>query len=231
MIFHRARIKLLHSHPPLYINNSTLSKTQHFKYLGVLLDHTVSWIQHITYVKNNITKGMGIMYKARRYLSKKSLVNLYHSYIYPYSIYGIESWGNAAHCHLDPIFKLQKKIIRIITFSDHNAHTGLIYNRLNILPLYKLIQNRIRIMMYKNANGMLPPVMNELFTVNSNIHEHTQDKGLCYTLIGDILIFSLDHLIMLVHVYGMLYKTIRNIYKTTNLSLCSQSSGYYYTVI
>ena len=82
MIFHRAKIKVPHSHPPLCINYSTLSKTQHFKYLGVLLDHTVSWIQHITYVKNKISKGMGIMYKAQRYLSQKSLVNLYHSYIY-----------------------------------------------------------------------------------------------------------------------------------------------------
>ena len=130
---------IFHKYPLPCINNSTLSKTQHSKYLGVLLDHTVLWIQHITYVNNKIAKGMGIMYKGRRYLSKKSLVNLYHLYIDPYLIYGIESWGNAAHCHLDPLFKLYKKIIIIITFSNHNAHTGLIFNRLNILPLYKLI--------------------------------------------------------------------------------------------
>ena len=101
----------------------------------------------------------------------------------------------------------KKKIIIIITFSDHNAHTGLIFNRLNILPLYKLIQNRIGIMMYKNANDMLPPVMNELFTVNSNIHEHnTRQRLMLHTDRGHILIFSIDPLIMLVHVYGMLYK-------------------------
>ena len=82
MIFHRARIKLPHTHPSLCINNFTLSKTQQFKYFGVLLDHTVSWIQHISYVKNKIAKGMSIMYNARRYFSPKSLVILYHSYIY-----------------------------------------------------------------------------------------------------------------------------------------------------
>ena len=75
-----------------------------------------SWIQHISYVKNKISKGMGIMYKARRYLGSKSLVNLYHSYIYPYLIYCIESWGNAAHCHLDPLFKLQKKLLELLLF-------------------------------------------------------------------------------------------------------------------
>ena len=33
-------------------------------------------------------------------------------------------------------------------------------------------------MMYKNTNGMLPPVMNELFTVNSNIHEYNTRQRL-----------------------------------------------------
>ena len=154
------------------MDNSTLSKTQNLKYLGVILDHKVSWIQHISYAKNKIAKGIGIMYKARRHLGSKSLVNLYHSYIYPYLIYCIESWGNAAQCHLEPLFKLPKKNIRIITFSDYNAPTEPIFNNLNILPLYKLIHNRIGILMYKYANDMLPPVMNELFIVNSTIHDH-----------------------------------------------------------
>ena len=66
------------------MDNYTLSKTQNLKYLGVILDHKVPWIQHISYVKNKISKGIGIMYKARRYLGSKSLVNLYHSYIYIY---------------------------------------------------------------------------------------------------------------------------------------------------
>ena len=140
------------------MDNYTLSKTKNLKYIGVILDHKVSWIQHISYVKNKISKGIGIMYKARRYLGSKSLVKLYHShiYIYPYLIYCIESWGNAAHCHLEPLFKLQKNI-RIITFSDYNAHTEPILSNLNILPLYKLIHKRIGILVYKYANDMLPP--------------------------------------------------------------------------
>ena len=47
--------------------------------------------------------------------------------------------------------------IRIITFSDHNTHTEHIFNRLNTLPLYKLIQNRIGIRMYKYANDIATP--------------------------------------------------------------------------
>ena len=39
------------------------------------------------------------------------------------------------------------------------------------------------------------------------ILEIIQDKAICYTPIGDILIFPIDLFIMLVHVYGMLYLT------------------------
>ena len=45
-------------------------------------------------------------------------------------------------------------------------------------------------MMYKNANGMLPHVMNELFTVNSNIHEHnTRQRLMLHTDRGHTNIF------------------------------------------
>ena len=45
-------------------------------------------------------------------------------------------------------------------------------------------------MMYKNANGMLHPVINKLFTVNSNIHEHnTSQRLMLHTNRGHTNIF------------------------------------------
>ena len=55
------------------MDNITLSKVSSIKYLGVIVDHKLNWIDHITYVKSKISKGIGIMYKARRYLNKISL--------------------------------------------------------------------------------------------------------------------------------------------------------------
>ena len=50
--------------------------------------------------KNKISKAIGIMYKARQYLNKSSLVNLYYSHVYPYLTYCIEVWGCAYPTHL-----------------------------------------------------------------------------------------------------------------------------------
>ena len=81
-------------------------------------------------------------------------------------------------CNLDIKIKrkrltiLQKKILRIITFSWYDVSSQILFMNLNILPLYNLIQHRISFMMYKLVNGLLPEVMNELYTTNDQIHDH-----------------------------------------------------------
>ena len=88
MVFHRARLK--HSddiNMAVIMDIRVLTKVNSIKYLGIIVDHKLNWIDHITYVKAKISKGIGIMYKARQHLNKHSLRNLYHTYIYPYLTY------------------------------------------------------------------------------------------------------------------------------------------------
>ena len=47
MIVHRARIKLPDTDYPIIMNNSSLSNIKNHKYLGVILDRKMSWIQHL----------------------------------------------------------------------------------------------------------------------------------------------------------------------------------------
>ena len=44
---------------------------------------------------------------------------------------------------------------------------------MHILPLNKLVVNRLGIMMYKFANNLLPLAINDLFTTNSDVHNYT----------------------------------------------------------
>ena len=121
-LFHRARMKTNHS-VNIIVDKCVLNKVTSIKYLGVIIDHKLNWIKHISYVKNIISKGIGILYTARQFLEKRDLLNLYYSYIYPYLIYCIEIWGCAAKSYMNPLYLTQKKIIRIITFSQYVSHT------------------------------------------------------------------------------------------------------------
>ena len=77
------------------MDDCSLNKVNSAKYLGVIIDHKLNWIDHIAYIKNKISKGIGIMYRARNFLNKSSLIGLYYSYIYPYFTYCLETWGCA----------------------------------------------------------------------------------------------------------------------------------------
>ena len=80
--------------PKLNINNSEIAQTESIKFLGVLLDENLSWKTHIKYIENKISKNIGILFKARPFLNKKSLLSLYYLYIHSYINYGSVSWGS-----------------------------------------------------------------------------------------------------------------------------------------
>ena len=68
MVFHRGRRKL-HGNFDLCIDNVKIKETLTMKYLGVIIDSKLNWISHITYVKNKVAKGIGIIRKARQCVS------------------------------------------------------------------------------------------------------------------------------------------------------------------
>ena len=112
MVSHRAWIKTIgNSSMDIIMDKQVLTKVNSIKYLGIIVDHKLNLLDHITYVKAKISKGIGIMYKARKYLNKNSLKVLYHTYIYPYLTYCNAVWIRASKCHLNSLFLLQKKIL------------------------------------------------------------------------------------------------------------------------
>ena len=88
MIFHRSRLKA--SHCDVILNDNIVKRVTSTKFLGIIIDEKLSWKQHIEYVKNKISKSIGINYKTRKYVDKSTLRNLYYTFVYPYLIYCVE---------------------------------------------------------------------------------------------------------------------------------------------
>lgn len=76
-----------------------LERKDRVKYLGVLLDDTVSFKHHISYVRSRISRSNGIIAKLRHFLTLSQMRQLYYSIIYPYISYGILAWGSAYKSH------------------------------------------------------------------------------------------------------------------------------------
>ena len=65
----------------IHINNNILQQVHYTKCLGIIIDDKLKWANHISYIKNKIAKGMGILLKARKVLKKASVtavIQLFH---------------------------------------------------------------------------------------------------------------------------------------------------------
>ena len=96
----------------------------------------------------------------------------------------MEVWGSAKKVHLSPVMLLQKKIVRTITFAGRLAHTEPIFLKLDILPIDKLIQNRISMFMYKMFYGLHPIGINAMHSQNCAVHSHDTHKKNLHVAIG-----------------------------------------------
>ena len=68
MVFHRSRRKINKGN--IILDTTILYQVTYTKFLGVILDDKLKWTHHISYIKNKISKGMGIILKARKVLKK-----------------------------------------------------------------------------------------------------------------------------------------------------------------
>ena len=137
MIFHRSRIKNINC--DIRLGAMTLKQVNFTKFLGIIIDDKLTFTNHIAYIKNKISKGMGIILRARKFLNKSVLVNLYNTFVFPYLTCCIEVWGTSCASRLYPLCKLQNKIVRIITFSSYYTSSTPLYKQLCILPIEKLV--------------------------------------------------------------------------------------------
>ena len=54
------------------------------KFRGVLIDENINREQQINLVQRQVSKNLGIMFKTKKLLQFKSLLNLYYSFIHTY---------------------------------------------------------------------------------------------------------------------------------------------------
>ena len=129
-----------------------------------------------------MSKSVGILCKVQHYLDQQTLHNLYYTFVYPYLIYGVEIWGNACNVYLDPLIKLQKKCLRIITFSNYLEHTESLFQKLEILNFKKLVNHRIAILMFKNSKKIVPIDIHMVFTRNDQYHNYNTREWITSSL-------------------------------------------------
>ena len=95
--------------PSIPICGTNIIVVDSAKFLGIVIDNRLNWVEHVKCISRKIAKGIGIIIKARKSFESETLLNLYNALIFPYISYGIQVWGTAVALHLHILHVLQKK--------------------------------------------------------------------------------------------------------------------------
>ena len=82
------------------------------------MDENLSWNEHLKDTENKIAKSIGLMYKAKLFLVKDSLLSSYFSYIHSYINYVNLAWTSTYRTNLKKIHSQQKHALRIVCNKD-----------------------------------------------------------------------------------------------------------------
>jgi hypothetical protein len=135
--------------PDVILNDRHITYETKTKFLGVWLDHNLSWDSHVENLIIKLSKLCFALKTTKAFVSKNILRTMYFAYFHSLLKYGILFWGNSRN--LKKVFKLQKRAIgltanipstascmpylknyKIMTLSCLYIYKILLYNRMSL---------------------------------------------------------------------------------------------------
>ena len=103
------------------IQNIEIKRVTAAKFLGVTIDENLNWNSHLKKLYKKLSCCTGILNTIKDNIPDDLHKSLYHTLFESHLTYGITVWGGVTNNKLLPLFKLQKKCLRIL-FGDKEAY-------------------------------------------------------------------------------------------------------------
>ena len=158
--------------PTPNLSGLQIEQVHHFKFLGIIFNDKLNWKSHINYICKKVSRNVGLINHIKHSLNRKALFILYYSLIYPYLSYANALWGNTYATHLNVLFLLQKRAIRVISLSKRLDHTQPLFKKFNILTLSNINIFSCLIISHNFVHhpNHLPSVFKHFFTRQLHVH-------------------------------------------------------------
>jgi hypothetical protein len=179
-------------------DNKQSTRIYNTKFLGLAIDAKFSWGLHIDEIVTKLNRACYVVRTLKSFLSLKALRMIYFSSVHLIVSYGIIFWGASSNSKV--VFKIQKRIIRIIMNSDSKASCHEFFKKLYILPLYSKYIFSILLFIVKNR---------PLFNTNSDLHNfNTRTSHDLHPPTANLTLFKKGVCYLGVEVYNHLPSTV-----------------------
>ena len=86
--------------------------------------------------------------------------------------YGIIVWGQTYESHINPIFKLQEKAFRAISFQSRMSPACPIFNDLKLLKLREIFELRLLTFVFDSVKKASLSCFHDVFLLSSSVHHY-----------------------------------------------------------
>ena len=124
-------------HPPLMFNSNLVNKASSQKHLGIILDESLSFEEHLKTISVKTNKTLYLLHKLQNLLPRAALITLFKSFIRPYLDYGdiIYEQGFNSSFH-EKLESIQYNASLAITGAIRGTSMEKLYNELGFESLH-----------------------------------------------------------------------------------------------
>ena len=133
----------------LTIRGENLQKVSSYKYLGVILDSTLSYKQHTASVMRTVSHKIFILSRLRKYLSDRAALLIYKSMVLPYFDYADVIYSKAGETDLEKLQRLQNRALKVCLNLGIREDTEVIHRRCKTPLLINRRKEHLLNYMYK----------------------------------------------------------------------------------
>ena len=147
--------KWTHQPPELSIGYDPLTRVSSVKYLGLTINESLSWSEHIEKICKKGKKMIGLMY--RRFYkdaTPEMLLHLYRSMVLPHLEYAQEVWSPHLVRDINRLEDTQRLALKVCCKCWHDDYDTLM-SKLNVTTLATRRERKRLITLFKFLNGYL----------------------------------------------------------------------------
>ena len=163
IIFRKPRDKINHN-IKIKLHGHKLRPTSSLKYLGIILDETLNGKIHLSQLIPKLTRANNMLSKVRHFVPEDKLISIYFAIFSSHMTYGCQIWGQNEN---NPLFKkierLQKRALRIISFSRFEDHCDPLFKKYKILKLKDYITLQNCLLIHDHTRNLLPDSFKDYF--------------------------------------------------------------------
>lgn len=169
MLYYLRNTDMTDSFNYLCFKNFKINRVEKVKYLGLILNTSLNFSEHVELVKARVSRFVGVLRRISKFVNEATRLKMYYAFIHSHINYINSIWSAAPDYKLKELQILQNKAMKQVYSLPYRTPSISLYYK-DILPLHCIFDMELKLLVFKVKNKLIKTNLN--FTVSTEIHSY-----------------------------------------------------------